>query len=215
MVPTGTINAPSRFEPLATDIWQDARGHRIKLIRDADGHVIRLADGTGAHTHERLQGLADPIWMLAAFGVALFFSITTLTGLVWRDGLAGGSRSSTLAAGIAVAGSAAVLFLLNSGISIAIAASQLGSEFLFDQPQPTLQVFLVSCNGLAIIAAVLLTSLLIVWRARLGRIEALASQRFCIVVGLACGRHGTVGARVRRAVMTTGAVTNRADHGRY
>lgn len=165
LVPTGTIRSPSRFEPFATDIWQDARGHRIQVIRDEDGQVIRLADGTGAQTHDRLHGLADPIWLIVAFGVALFLAITTLLGLIWRRGLAGGSRSGWLAASAAVIGAAAVLVYLSTGIAIATSIAQLGSEFLFDQPQPTLSAFLAVGNGVVAVAGLSFLSLILVWRA--------------------------------------------------
>lgn len=165
MVPTGTIRTPSRFQPIAPDLWEDARGHRIQLIRNEDGQIIRLADGTGAHTHERLSGLADPVWLLLAFGAAFVLSMTTLLGLLWRHGLKGGSRVGTLATSTAVTAAASVLALLISGIATAVTATQLGSEFLFDQPQPTLQAFLAIGNGVSVLAALAMLSLLLVWRA--------------------------------------------------
>ena len=164
LVPTGTIKSPSRFEPFAPDIWQDARGHRIQVIRGEDGQVIRLADGTGAQTHERLRGLADPIWLIVTFGLALLLSVTTLLGLLWRRGLAGKSRSGMLAAGLAVVGAIAVLVYFSTGIAIATSIARLGSEFLFDQPQPTLEAFLAVGNGVVVIAGLSFLSLMLVWR---------------------------------------------------
>lgn len=165
LIPTATLPVPSRFEPIAADLWQDAQGDRVKLIRDADGRVLRLADGTGAHTHERLSGLADPAWLGAAFGLAALLSLTMLLGLLWRRGLAGGSGAGTLAAGVATAGAASVWILAATGIAVALAAAELGSEFLFDQPQPTLQAVLVMSNVVAGMAGLSLLSLVPVWRA--------------------------------------------------
>ncbi|MFA8443968.1 serine hydrolase domain-containing protein [Yoonia sp.] len=164
LVPTGTIRAPSRFEPIAPDLWEDAMGHRIQVIRDADGQVVRLADGTGAHTHERLRGLADPNWLLFSFVLALLFSVTTLLGLLWRHGLVGITRSGTVAAFIAVAGAVGVLAVLVSGVVMALTASQLGAEFLFVQPQPTAQAFLAIGSGTVVIAGLAFVSLPFVWR---------------------------------------------------
>lgn len=165
VVPTATLPAPSRFAPIGPDLWQDAQGDPIALIRDDAGRVIRLTDGTGAHTHDRMQGLADPIWLIAAFGMAALLSLTTALGLVWRRGLAGGARRGVLAAGVAVAGAASVWTLAGAGIAVALTASQLGSEYVFDQPQPTLQTFLALADGVAVLAGLVLLSLLLVWRA--------------------------------------------------
>lgn len=164
LVPTATLQALSRFEPIAPDLWQDALGDRLWLIRDADGRVVRLADGTGAHTHERVQGLGDPVWLMGAFGLAALLSLTMLLGLLWRRGLRGGTRAGMLAAGVAVAGAASFWAFAGAGIVTALAAAQLGSEYLFDQPQPTLTAFLVLGNAVAVLAGLAILSLALVWR---------------------------------------------------
>lgn len=163
LVPTATLQAISRFEPVAPDLWQDPLGDRLWLIRDAQGRVVRLADGTGAHTHEKVRGLDDPVWLSAAFGLAAFLSLTTLLGLLWRRGLRGGARMGTWAAGAAVTGAASVWLMAAAGIVTALTAAQLGSEFLFDQPQPTLTAFLILGDVVAVLAAIVLVSLVIVW----------------------------------------------------
>jgi hypothetical protein len=165
LVPTATLQAVSRFEPIAPDLWQDPLGDRLWLIRDAGGRVVRLADGTGAHTHQRVGGLGDPVWLSAAFGIAALLAFTTLLGLIWRRGMHGGSRAGTLAAGVVVVGAASVWVLIGAGVVTALTAARLGSEFLFDQPQPTLTVFLVLSDVVAVLAALVLLSLVVVWRA--------------------------------------------------
>jgi hypothetical protein len=87
LMPTATIPMPSRFDPIAPDLWQNGQGDRVTVIRDAQGQVARLADGTGAHTHERLRGLADPVWLSAGFALAALLATTTFLGLLWRHGL--------------------------------------------------------------------------------------------------------------------------------
>lgn len=135
------------------------------LIRDADGRVLRLADGTGAHTHERLRGLADPGWLGAAFGLAALLSLTTLLGPLWRHGLRGGSRSGLLAAALALAGAGAVWIMAGAGVAAGVAAARLGSEFLFDQPQPTLEAVLLMGDVIAVMSVAVFLSLVLVWRA--------------------------------------------------
>jgi CubicO group peptidase (beta-lactamase class C family) len=165
MLPTGKLPAPSRFEPIGPDLWQNAQGDRIVLIRDAEGRILRLADGTGAHTHERLRGLADPIWLFAAFGAAALLSLTTLVGLIWRHGIRGGSRSGALAAWLGVAGAVSVWLFIAAAVAAALTAARLGSEYVFDQPQPSLQAVLVLADGVAVAAVLVVLSLALVWRA--------------------------------------------------
>ena len=165
LMPTATIPMPSRFDPIAPDLWQNAQGDRVTVIRDAQGQVARLADGTGAHTHERLRGLADPVWLSAGFALAALLATTTFLGLLWRHGLRGGSRGGTLAAAVALAGAVAVWGLVAAGVAVGLVAARLGSEFLFDQPQRTFEVFLGMGDVLAAVSVALVATLLIVWRA--------------------------------------------------
>lgn len=165
VLPTATLPAPSRFEPIGPDLWQNAQGDRISVIRNEDGQIVRLADGTGAQTHDRLSGLADPIWLWSSLGGAVLLSATTLLGLLWRHGLGGGSLSGSIAAGTSLAGAVSVLGLVAAGLAAGLAAARLGSEYLFDQPQPTLEVFLVAADIVAVVAAAVLLSLILAWRA--------------------------------------------------
>jgi len=165
MLQTGKPPAPSRFEPIGPDLWQNAQGDRIWLIRDDEGRILRLADGTGAHTHERLRGLADPVWLFAAFGVAALLSLTTLVGLIRRRGGRGGSRRGAVAAWLGVVGAVSVWLFCGAAVAAALIAVRLGSEYIFDQPQPTLEAMLVLADGMAVVSALLLLSLVFVWRA--------------------------------------------------
>jgi CubicO group peptidase (beta-lactamase class C family) len=165
LLPTATLQAFSRFEPIAPDLWQDPLGDRLWMIRDAEGRIVRLADGTGTQTHERVQGLDDPVWLLAGLGLATLLAMTTLLGLLWRRGLKGGSRMGTAAAWVALTGAVLVWAMLGSAVAMGIAAAQLGSEFLFDQPQPTAAVFLTLADALAVLSALMVIALVFVWRA--------------------------------------------------
>jgi CubicO group peptidase (beta-lactamase class C family) len=164
MIQTNILPVPSRFEPIGPDLWQDAQGNRVRVVRDAGGDILRIADGTGAHSHERARGLTDPNWLTVAFGLAVLLAVTTLLGFVWRRGLKGGTPGGRLAAGTALVSAASVLLFAGAGIAAALAATQLGSTYIFDQPQPTLQAILVLADVVAVVAVALLLSLVAVWR---------------------------------------------------
>ena len=165
LAPAPWLQAMIRHEPVAPDVWEDALGDRLMLIRDADGVAVRLADGTGVHTYDRARGIDDPVWLAAGFGLAALLSLTTLLGLLWRHGMRGGSRSGSLAAVAALAGAGSVWIMAAAGIVTALTAARLGSEFVFDQPQPTLTAFMVLADVVAVMAVLVLLSLVLVWRA--------------------------------------------------
>jgi CubicO group peptidase (beta-lactamase class C family) len=164
LVPTATLQAVSRFAPIAPDLWQDPLGDRLGLIRDHEGRVVRLADGTGAHTHERVRGLGDPAFLSISLGTAALLALTTLLGLVWRHGLRGGERAGNLVTALAVMGAASVWILIAAGVVSALTAARLGSEFLFDQPQHSLTAFVAMGHVVVVLAGLILFSLVSVWR---------------------------------------------------
>jgi CubicO group peptidase (beta-lactamase class C family) len=164
LIPTPLSRGPIRHEPVAPDIWQNAQGARVAFLRDETGRIVRLADGTGAQTHERLRGLADPVWLWLALALATLLSITCLLGLAWRHGLQGGSRVGTVAAAVPLVGALSVIALTGAGVAAALAAARLGSEYLFDQPQPTLQAFLAMGDVIVIAAAAAVVALAPAWR---------------------------------------------------
>lgn len=91
---------------------------------------MRLADGTGAHTHERVCGLGDPAFLSISNGTAALLALTTLLGLVWRLELRGGERAGNLVTALAVMGAASVWILTAAGVVSALTAARLGSARL-------------------------------------------------------------------------------------
>lgn len=165
MLPTNTGPGPSRFEPIGPDLWQNEYGARVAFLRDDTGRVIRMADGTGAQTWDRVSGLANPIWIAVTFGFAFLLSLTTLAGFIWRYGFAGGSRQGALAAVIAAVSAGAVWAFVVAGVAAALAASRLGSEFLFDQPQPTLAAVFLTADAMVVVAGLMVVSVALIARA--------------------------------------------------
>lgn len=165
LAPQPILRTRQRYLPVAPDIWQDARGERIMLIRDDAGQPARLADGSGASTHERVTPATDPGLLAAAMGGGALFSLTTLLGLLWRRGLRGGSLRGLIAATVGLAGAVSVWAMLGAGLAMAMAAANLGSEFMLDQPQPTMEAFVALTHAVVTLAVLVLLSAGLAWRA--------------------------------------------------
>ena len=172
-LPDGALLAPSmrlgamvRYEPVAPDLWREAHGERLMAIRDDAGHVVRIIDGMGFTTYERMGWANNAGLVLVGLGLSGLLALTTLLGLIWRRGLKGGSRGGALSAWLAVVAAGTVWALvIAAGVAVA-AAMRLGMEFMFDQPQPTAVAMLVLADVLAVLAALLFMSLVLVWRAQ-------------------------------------------------
>lgn len=172
-LPDGAILAPSmrlgamvRYEPVAPDLWREAHGERLMAIRDDSGQVVRIIDGMGFTTYERMGWANNAGLVLMGLGLSALLALSTLLGLIWRRGLEGGSRAGALSAWLAVVAAGAVWALVVAAGVAGAAAMQLGMEFMFDQPQPTAVAVLVLADVLAVLAALVFASLVLVWRAR-------------------------------------------------
>jgi len=89
----------------------------------------------------------------------------SLVGLIWRHGVKGGNHAGTLAAGLSIVAAGAIWALVISAGLAVVMAMQMGMEFMFDKPQPTMVAVLLLADVLAMLAALVLLSLVLVWRA--------------------------------------------------
>lgn len=165
LAPSPRLGAVVRYEPFATDLWQEALGERIMAVRDEQSRVVRLMDGMGVMTYERVRPSNDPLLPILALGLSALLALTTLLGLIWRHGLKGGSPSGTLATVLATVSAVTVWMLVIATGAAATRAMQLGMEFMLDHPQATLVAVLLLADALAVLAGLLLVSLAVVWRA--------------------------------------------------
>jgi CubicO group peptidase (beta-lactamase class C family) len=65
------------------DLFEDAGGQRLSVIRNDRDRVKALADGTGVHTFERVGFFKNPNTFFIVFGLSVLLSVTTLLG-GWR-----------------------------------------------------------------------------------------------------------------------------------
>ncbi len=165
LMPAPILGTMLRHDPVAPDVWQSASGDRVVAIRDDGGRAVRLVDSSGAFTHERVRLATSPAVLAGTLGLAAVLALTTLLGLIWRRGVRGGGRAGTVAAWAGLLGAVSVWALIVAGGVMAAAAAALGMEFLMDRPQPTMAAFLGLGHGVVVIAAVVLASLVLIWRA--------------------------------------------------
>lgn len=107
------------------DIFEDAAGQRLSVIRDDRGNVTALADGSGVHTMERVGFMNNPNTFFGSFGLALLLTLTTLLGF-WRRFGHGQNHgfSSPVAGLISFLASVSILTLV---VAVAILTSSLTS----------------------------------------------------------------------------------------
>lgn len=65
------------------DVFENADGERLTVIRNDKGSVSALADGMGVHTLERVGFFKNPNTFFGVFGLAVLLTFTTLMG-TWR-----------------------------------------------------------------------------------------------------------------------------------
>jgi len=165
LAPSMRLGALTRYEPIAPDLWREPHGERMMAIRDDAGRVVRLMDGMGVMSYERLRLVSDPVLVPVGLGLSALLALSTLLGLIWRRGLAGGSRAGGLATALAVVAAGSVWVLVALAGLTAATAFRLGMEFMLDQPQPTLVAMLALADALTVLAGLVVLSLVVVWRA--------------------------------------------------
>lgn len=106
------------------DLFEDAAGQRLSVIRDDRGNVTALADGSGVHTMERVVFANNPNTFFGSFGIVLLLTLTTLLG-IWRR--FGHSEHQGVSSGIAgITSFLASLSVLTLSVSVVILATSVG-----------------------------------------------------------------------------------------
>jgi hypothetical protein len=77
-------STPTRYAPIADDIWVNQDGVRLGVVKDNDGNVIRLQSGLGSSTLEKIGFLSSTNALLIAFGGTIFLTITSILGMYYR-----------------------------------------------------------------------------------------------------------------------------------
>ena len=65
------------------DVFENAEGGRLSVIRDDRGRVAALADAMGVHTLERVGFMRNPNTFIGSFALVLLLTFTSLMG-TWR-----------------------------------------------------------------------------------------------------------------------------------
>jgi hypothetical protein len=147
------------------DVFEDATGQRISILRNDRGRAKAFADSFGVHTFERVGFFKNPNTFFGVFGFALLLSITTLLGGWRRIGRGNNPGFSSRVAGFA-SFLASISVLTFVAAVIVLSASFAG----FDISQmadnyPSASMFFVHYSGwvVTVMALVMLFALWPAW----------------------------------------------------
>ena len=151
----------------ARDVFENARGGRVAVVRDADGEVVALADAMGVHTLERVGLWEHPNTLMTLVGLASLFTLTTLLGAWRRIGRGGSNRpAGRIAGAIAITACAAQGLFIAAGVVVAMGFRDFDLSRLVDH-YPDVGMFLLHYAGW-LVAAVALLMLVALWPAWFG-----------------------------------------------
>lgn len=153
------------YLPIGPDLWENARGQRLAVLRHEDGSVRGLLIGFGAAILMPVTPATDIYYLAGAFGFAAFFLVTTYLGL-WRR--LGGADSSASLMGrvlaLAALGSAFPMILLGAASMSAFEPlSAPYGELFADYPPAEIVRLCLAASLVALVGFVLLASVPIAW----------------------------------------------------
>src|SRR6056297_206825 len=147
------------------DIFENAAGQRLSVIRDDQGNVAALADGSGVHSLERVGFMNNPNTFFGSFGLVLLLTLTTLLG-AWRRFGRGQNQdiSSRLAGFSSFLASLSILTLV---VAVTILATSLSGFDISQMPEnyPSSGMYFTHYAGwfVAIMSLLMLVGLWPVW----------------------------------------------------
>ena len=143
----------------------EAAGQRLSVIRDDQGNVAALADGSGVHSLEKVGFMNNPNTFFGSFGLVLLLTLTTLLG-AWRRFGHGQNQdiSSRLAGFTSFAASLSILTLV---VAVTILATSLSGFDISQMPEnyPSSGMYFTHYSGwfVAIMSLFMLIGLWPVW----------------------------------------------------
>ncbi|MEO1656093.1 MAG: serine hydrolase domain-containing protein [Pseudomonadota bacterium] len=157
----------SPFRPIGPDLWEDAEGRRMAVLRYEDGSVKGLLIGFGAAILMPVT-LGTDIYVLAgAFGLTVVFLVTTYLGL-WRRWGRGDGGATVIGRGLSLLalGSIFPVTFLAAGIGgVGEALSLPFGELFADYPPAEVAGAVVAASAVSALGLVLLVSVVPAWTA--------------------------------------------------
>lgn len=77
-------STPTRYAPIADNLWINQNGVRLGVIKDRDGDVVRLQSGFGSSTLEKIGFLSSTNALLIGFGGTALLSVSAILGMYYR-----------------------------------------------------------------------------------------------------------------------------------
>jgi CubicO group peptidase (beta-lactamase class C family) len=151
----------------ATEVFENARGGRVAVVRGPDGEVVALADAMGIHTLERVGIWEHPNTLVTLVGLASLLALTTLLG-AWRRGGRGGGGTlpARVAAILAITAGVAQGLFIAAVVVLAMGFADFDLSRMTDH-YPDTGMFLLHSAGW-LVAAVALLMLAALWPAWVG-----------------------------------------------
>ena len=151
--------------PDRPDVFEDAAGQRISVLRNERGTVKALAEGMGVHTFERVGIFKNPNTFFGAFGFALLLSITTLLGGWRRIGRGSNAGFSSRVAGFSsFLASISIFVFVTAVIMLAVSFAGFDISQLSDNYPSAAMLFVHYAGwGIAVMGLVMLIALWPAW----------------------------------------------------
>ncbi|MGJ7460155.1 serine hydrolase domain-containing protein [Halomonas sp. MA07-2] len=151
----------------AADVFENASGGRVAMVRDADGDVVALADAMGVHTLERLGIWEHPNTLMTLVGLASLLTLTTLLGAWRRIGRGGvGTLPGRVAGTIGITACVAQGLFIAAVVVLAMGLADFDLSRLVDH-YPATGMFLLHYAGW-LVGGIALLILLALWPAWIG-----------------------------------------------
>ena len=147
-----------------TDVFEDAEGDRLSVIRDDRGRVAALADAMGVHTLEKVGLIGNPNTFFGAFVLVLLLTFTSLMGTWRRFGQGEGQGYLSRIAGLArFLAALSVLIFTAAVVYLTVSMSDFDISTMSEN-YPSYAMFITHYAGW-LVAAMSLVALIGLWPA--------------------------------------------------
>lgn len=155
----------SPFLPIGPDLWENAQGTRMTVLRYEDGSLKGLLIGFGAAILMPITLGTDIFVLAGAFGLTVLFLVTTYLGL-WRRWGRGDSGATLIGRGLSLLALGSIFpvtFLSAAAAGLGEALSMPFGELFANYPPAEVAGAVAAGSAVTTVGALLLISLVPAW----------------------------------------------------